>query len=421
MASTTDRLYALADEAEQPLLEAIVALLRGPLACRHTLLAVCPNSEAVTRAALYAAKEADAPLLYAATLNQVDTDGGYTGWTPQGLADFVEDERIRIGLDTPVFLCLDHGGPWKKDLHAIQNLSYEATMAAVKRSLEACIEAGYRLLHVDPTVDKRLGPGQPVPVEAIIERTVELMQHAEAHRRRIGAAPLSYEVGTEEVGSGLQTEERVGAFVDGLSQALAHHGLPRPCFVVGDVGTMLDTAHFNPVQARRLTARLRPHGALLKGHYTDGVDNLEAYPLAGMGGANVGPGFAAVEYTALMDLVRLERLLGKRSGLPDALRKAVVDSGRWEKWRRPQEYGLAFDALAPARQAWLVETGSRYVWTDPAVEEARRQLYRHVAPYRDADTYVCWRIRQEVLRYYHAFNLVGFNERLEDALARDEA
>jgi tagatose-1,6-bisphosphate aldolase non-catalytic subunit AgaZ/GatZ len=394
----------------------MVRLLQGPLAGHHTLLAVCPNSEAVTRAALRAARTADAPLLYAATLNQVDTDGGYTGWTPRQLATFVDDQAERLAVDGPVLLCLDHGGPWKKDVHAIEDWDYAATMAAVKDSLTACIDAGYRLLHLDPTVDRRLPPGTPVPVEDIVARTVELMQHAEAHRAAVGAPPLAYEVGTEEVGGGLQTEQRVATFLDQLATALDAHGLPRPDFVVGDVGTALDTTHFNPVQARRLTVRARRVGALIKGHYTDGVDCPETYPLAGMGGANVGPGFSAVEYDALMDLVRLERRLDTDSGFREALRTAVIASGRWEKWRHPEEHGLAFEELSRARQAWLVKTGSRYVWTHPAVAEARHRLYENVAPYRDADAYVVWRIQQRIMHYVHAFNLVGFNEVLLDHL-----
>jgi tagatose-1,6-bisphosphate aldolase non-catalytic subunit AgaZ/GatZ len=42
----------------------------------YTLFAVCPNSENVLKAALRAAKRAHAPIKFAATLNQVDIDGG---------------------------------------------------------------------------------------------------------------------------------------------------------------------------------------------------------------------------------------------------------------------------------------------------------------------------------------------------------
>ena len=48
-----------------------------------TLLAVCPNSEAVLEAAVKSAAFNRSILLFAATLNQVDIDGGYTCWTPR--------------------------------------------------------------------------------------------------------------------------------------------------------------------------------------------------------------------------------------------------------------------------------------------------------------------------------------------------
>jgi tagatose-1,6-bisphosphate aldolase non-catalytic subunit AgaZ/GatZ len=408
--------------AGRSLIDAIVQLLAGPLADapgaagRHTLLAVCPNSETVTRAALLAAQEANAPLLYAATLNQVDRDGGYTGWTPADLAAFVADEAERLGVDVPIVLGLDHGGPWKKDAHAQADLPYDETLAEVTRSLDACIDAGYELLHLDPTVDRRLPPGTPVPVDNIVGRTVKLLDHAEAYRKEQGRGPLAYEVGTEEAGGGLQTTERFAAFLDQLEAALDRHNLPQPSFVVGDVGTRLDTDHFNPVRAEQLTEQSKRIGALIKGHYTDSVAHPEAYPLSGMGGANVGPGLSAAEYAALMELVELEQRVGRDSGFKESLRTAVVDSGRWRKWRRPEESELPFDELSPERQEWLVETGSRYVWTHPDVEAAREALYANVAPFRDAEAFVTWRVKTAILRYYHAFNLIDFNDRLLEHL-----
>ena len=45
----------------------------------RTIFAVCPNSVAVTKAAFRAARRNNAPIYFAATLNQIDVDGGYTG------------------------------------------------------------------------------------------------------------------------------------------------------------------------------------------------------------------------------------------------------------------------------------------------------------------------------------------------------
>ena len=409
--------------AGRSFVDALVNALRGPLGeddepgGRHTLLAVCPISETIARAALLAAGEANAPLLYAATLNQVDRDGGYTGWTPSTFADFVARERERLQVDVPVVLGLDHGGPWKKDAHVSNDRSYDETFAEVKASLTACIDAGYELLHLDPTVDRRLPPNTPVPIDDIVDRTVDLLTFAESVRRDRGQPPLAYEVGTEEVGGGLQTEDRFQAFLHALDDALAAHDLPRPCFVVGDVGTKLDTGHFHPVRARHLTAAAEQRlGALVKGHYTDNVSTLAAYPQSGMGGANVGPGVSAAEYDALRDLVRLEQQLEADSGFDDALRTAVVDSDRWRKWLRPEEEGLSFSALPAERRRWLLRTGSRYVWTDPTVAGARERLYANVATYRDASAFVHWRVKTELLRYIHAFHLIDFNDRLLETL-----
>lgn len=409
-----------AEAAGYPVVKGLIRLLCEAFDRRVTLLAVCPNSEAVTRAALHAAKEARAPLLLAATLNQVDIDGGYTGWTPKDLVAFLARESDRIGLDTPVLPCLDHGGPWLKDAHTAAGLSLAATMDAVERSLEACIDAGYALLHIDPTVDRTLPAGAPLPIEHVVERTLQLIAHAESYRRARSLPAISYEVGTEEVHGGLADLDHFETFLEGLDTGLRTRGLEDawPAFVVGKVGTDLHTSFFDPDMARRLTERARSFGALIKGHYTDYVENPEDYPLSGMGGANVGPEYTEEEFKALMDLVAFERKVGATSGLDRALRDAVVASGRWKKWLHDDERGRDFDALAEDRRQWLVRTGSRYIWTAPGVVAARRRLYDNLAPYRDADAYVIWRIKTAILKYYHSFNLIGFSEKAAAAFSR---
>ncbi|HDQ71278.1 MAG TPA: hypothetical protein ENN19_04170 [Chloroflexi bacterium] len=379
-----------------------------------TLLAVCPNSDAVLEAAVRAAASNDTPMLFAATLNQVDRDGGYTGQTPNDLVARMGELAVQYGCESPLYLCLDHGGPWLKDAHA--GLSLAETMAALKASLSACLAAGYALLHIDPTVDRTLPPGQPPPIETVLGRTVELIAYAEAERERMGLPSVSYEVGTEEVHGGLVDLETFDRFLAGLQSGLAARGLTHawPCFIVGRVGTDLHTSTFDPASARRLYERVAPLGSLIKGHYTDWVANPEAYPETGMGGANVGPEFTATELDALLDLWKRERQLGRAaSGFEGALRQAVVASGRWRKWRTPGEEGRAFDELTPDRQAWMVSTGARYVWTDPAVLAARRRLYDNLRDeLADPHAFVVDRIAQNIQRYVDAFNLKQSRARL---------
>jgi D-tagatose-1,6-bisphosphate aldolase subunit GatZ/KbaZ len=377
-----------------------------------TLLAVCPNSAAVLEAAVKVAAENNTPMLFAATLNQVDRDGGYTGWTPAAFVGQIRAFADKFRWDGPLYPCLDHGGPWLKDLHTQWGLSLEATMDEVKRSLVACLEAGYQLLHVDPTVDRTGPAGTSIAIETVIQRTAELIEHTEKARRRLGLPPIAYEVGTEEVAGGLVDYDNFCAFIQGLRRELAARGLEHawPCFIVGRVGTDLHTSDFAPEDARRLYDIVSPLGSLIKGHYTDWVSNPEDYPASGMGGANVGPEFTAEEHRSLEDLCAKERdLCRNRPGMVVSefmavLGMAVYESGRWRKWLHAGEE--SWDGLSLERRAWLTQTGARYVWTQPAVLSARETLYRNLAHViRDPHQFVVDRIAQSMEKYVMAFRL----------------
>ena len=150
----------------------------------------------------------------------------------------------------------------------------------------------------------------------------------------------------------------------------------------------------------------------MKGHYTDWVANAEDYPASGMGGANVGPEFTAAEYRALAALCAKEddlcrsRLSVVASNFMAALEQAVIDSGRWQKWLLPGEREIAFAELAPERREWLVQTGSRYVWTAAPVVSARRALYGNLeAVMPDPHLVVVDRVAAIIDHYIEAFHL----------------
>jgi len=419
----------LADQRGLPLCDAVLRALRESALAGEpapTLLAVCPNSEAVVKAAVLASREAEAPLCFAATLNQIDGDGGYTGWTQPQFVALVRECVEELGYTGPVVVGLDHGGPWLKDLQTREQWPLERAMQGVKDSLVACLEAGYDLLHVDPTVDRTLPPDQPLPVDRVVERTLELVGHAEVHRRRGNLPPVSYEVGTEEVHGGLADLTVFERFLSGLRSGLAARGFSDtwPCFVVGKVGTDLHTTLFDPEVARDLVVTAASYGTVIKGHYTDYVTNPEDYPRTGMGGANVGPEFTESEYGALEQLARREDALveeqqiARPSGLLPALREAVIASARWQKWLQPDERGVSFERLASERQGWLICTGCRYIWAVPGVVSARRRLYTNLAAAGEPnEDFVLRAIADRITHYYRAFGTAGTLERIRSALA----
>jgi tagatose-1,6-bisphosphate aldolase non-catalytic subunit AgaZ/GatZ len=384
----------------------------------RTLLVVCPNSRAVIEAAVHAAARHQAPLAFTATLNQVDEDGGYTGMTHFDLARTVRETVRELCFDGPVSLAVDHGGPFLKDRHRLEGWSPAAARAGVRDSFAAAIRAGFDLIHVDCAADPDSAGGAGAPVPGAAERTVELIADAEGIRRAGGFPPVAYEVGTDEARGGLTEPSDFRDFLGRVRAGLASRGLADAdlVFAVGDVGTDLHTSHFDADAAERLSRVAGAFGCALKGHYTDDVDRPGGYPPAGVGAANVGPEFSEQEYEGLMTLEAMEAAriadghIGWRGGLEEALRQAVVDSGRWRKWLLPGENGRSFDGLSPERQAWLARTGARYVWTRPPVVAARERLYENmrtqgVAP----EAVVRIAIERSMDRYFHAFGLTGVN------------
>lgn len=388
----------------------------------RTLFAACPNSMAVIKASFRAAKRNNAPIYFATTLNQVDCDGGYTGMTQQEFTRILAREAEAVNYTGPYIVAIDHGGPWLKDKQSIERWDTERAMDGVKKSYEAAILAGYDLIHVDPTVDIFLPKGEIINIHTVAKRTVELIKHAEDFRKARNIAPISYEVGTEEVHGGLADETTFDTFLTDLKKGLADAGMPEiwPIFIVGKVGTDLHTATFDPEVAKTLTAKVRPYGSYIKGHYTDGVTNPEEYPLSGMGAANVGPEFTMSEYEALAELEQVEKRffaegkVAQCSNITEVLWQAVYESGRWKKWLHGEEVGKDLKEVAAERQLWLVQTGCRYIWQKPEALVARQMLYGNLQRYGiQAEEIVLMRIEHDMDKYYNAFNIVNLNDELK--------
>jgi D-tagatose-1,6-bisphosphate aldolase subunit GatZ/KbaZ len=391
---------------------------------RYTLFAACPNSYNVMVAALRAAKRANAPIKFAATLNQVDLDGGYTNWTQLDLIRKIKEESYRIGYTGPVIVTIDHGGPWAKDIQTIEKWDLNRSMNWIKKSFKASLTAGYDLIHVDPTIDIFK---KTIKIETVVERTVELITETENYRKKNGLPRISYEVGTEEVHGGLADIEIFKKFLHLLKEGLREKNLEYawPVFIVAKVGTDLHTTTFDPVVAREVVEIARKHGSYIKGHYTDSVSNPEDYPKSGMGGANVGPEFTIAEFEAFNELVELEAELFEEdkiaclSNLKEELISAVIRSGRWKKWLLDGEKD--FESLTEERKEWILGTCSRYIWANPEIRCAEITLHNNLQLNGiDSKNWVLQKIEAVMDKYFRAFNLIDINGKIDKLLDKNE-
>lgn len=395
---------------------------------RATLLGICPVSRSTIRVSIECAKFLNFPLMFVATLNQVDIDGGYTGLTQGDFVTLVKQECERLEFRGPTVIALDHGGPWLKDKHVIERLELEEALEWTRKSIEACIKAGYDLLHIDTTVDIWLGEKEGLGIETIVKRTVDLIEYAESVRKENDAPRLSYEVGTEEVHGGITSPQLFREFIAKLKTGLKEKGLEDvwPCFIVGNVGTYLaPTNKFDLKGAKALIEIAKIYGLYVKGHYTDYVSNPEDYPKAGMGGANIGPELAHAEYMALEELAGLEEILYhhgrivKPSEIMKKLNEAIIGGGKWRKWLTDEERSLKFDQLPMDRKRWLLGTGSRYILSSSELVRNRMRLQENLERYGvDLEGVVMAKLRDVLWRYVHAFNLRDLTSKLNRKLVK---
>ncbi|MFI4722246.1 class II D-tagatose-bisphosphate aldolase, non-catalytic subunit, partial [Listeria monocytogenes] len=330
-----------------PIKKAVEALLKlQTTGDSATLIGVGPMSRNLLQASFELAKEDDYPLMFIASRNQVDADelgGGYVnGWNQFSFIDAIKEVAKEVDFDGLYYVCRDHGGPWQRDQERNDHLPTEKAMELGKKSYIADIEAGFDLLMIDPTKDP-FEVGKVIPLETVLERTVDLIAFCEEERKKRGLPEVGYEVGTEETNGGLTSTETYEKFITQLKVELEKRDLPLPTFIVGQTGTLTrkteQVGHFNFKNAYDLAQMAKKYGVGLKEHngdYLDDVTLLEHIP-SEITATNVAPQYGTEETRAYLKLVELEQKLVENGLIktPSNAREVLlIQSIKSERWRK---------------------------------------------------------------------------------------
>jgi D-tagatose-1,6-bisphosphate aldolase subunit GatZ/KbaZ len=426
---------------------------------KTTLLGIGPMSEVVIRATLELARDMKFPVILIASRNQIDSDelgGGYVmGWNQKTFSEAVRRIAGEVEFNGLLYLCRDHGGPWQRDNERYDRLPAKEAMRRAEVSYLADLEAGFNLLHIDPTRDPHCTG--TVPMKTVIARTVELMEYTEEQAQRLNLIPahagtVSYEVGTEETAGGIISADAFEQFIAGLFGELDQRHLPHPAFIVGQTGTLVrmdrNVGHFDPENTRKLCQIARQYGIGFKEHNADYLpsDILGMHPGLGITGSNVAPEFGAAETTALLDLARQEeRAINSRterrkspqppfqrgskgvipfskgelepSSFAPLIQKAALACGRWKKWLVEEDAHLTEEDIAqtPAKLEEVTVVCGHYVFNQESIREARQKLYSNLVALEITEspaTEVVDAVKEAIMKYVDAFNLRGLNSHL---------
>ena len=397
---------------------------------KTTLLGIGPMSEIVIRATLELARDIQFPVMFIASRNQVDSielGGGYVmGWDQMSFSNAIRRIAKQVGFDGLLYLCRDHGGPWQRDNEKADKLPLEDAMKKAKSSYMADLKAGFSLLHIDPTKDPHVSG--TVPMDIVIERTVELIEYLEEQIQKQSLLPISYEVGTEETAGGLISDTAFETFIEKLLSKLDSRSLPHPAFIVGQTGTLVkmnrNVGTFDPETARNLCRIARKYKLGFKEHNADYLpaEIQEIHPELEITGANVAPEFGLEETMALLSLARHEESKNssdvEQSGFTTTIQKAALECGRWKKWLIKEDAHLTENEIVhkPEKLAEVTAVCGHYVFDRDDVQEARRKLYRNVIELKitnSPETVLIDAVKASIMKYVDAFNLKGINQNLK--------
>ncbi len=388
---------------------------------RFTHLGIGPMSKNLIRATLELAKEKDFPVLFIASRNQVDSDrfgGGYVcSFDQKRFVRAAEEIAEEIGFDGLCYFCRDHGGPWQRDKERNDKIPTAEAMEIAKQSYLDDIRDGFDLLHIDPTKDPHCTG--VVPLDVVLDRTMELIDFVETERKKLGIGEIAYEVGTEETMGGLIGAEPFEGFIRALKERLAAKNYPMPVFVVGQTGTLTrmtsNVGHYDTPTAKTLSDICESYGTGLKEHNGDYLANriLLEHPVIGLAAMNVAPEFGLVETEAYFELVEIEKKFvpeKDRSRLHEVISDCAVKGERWRKWMVGDKRNATFEEISKSAEdvALIAKMCGHYTLEEPAVKAELAKMNANIrALGLDPDFYVIKKIKDSIDRYIYCFNLYG--------------
>lgn len=371
-------------------LQTLIARHRQGIACGVT--SICSAHPLVVEAALRHAARHDAPLvLFEATCNQVNQDGGYTGMRPADFVRFVHGIARDVGFDPArIVLGGDHLGP-----NPWTSLGADAAMAKAEAMVAAYVEAGFRKIHLDCSMACANDP-EPLPEADIVRRAVRLCRAAEAAFARAGGEAPVYVIGTEVPVPGGATEAIEGLAVTSPEAALATIEAHRVAFVeagladawgrviasVVQPGVEFDhhaVIAYAPDKARALSAAIAPvPGMVFEAHSTDyqSRDALAALVRDHFAILKVGPGLTFALREALWALDAIERewiAPQRRANLREvALARLHAEPAHWRRYYHAEGRQLDFDLQ------YSLSDRIRYYWPDARIDAARAALFANL-------------------------------------------
>ena len=366
-----------------------------------TLLCVGPMSKNCVDATIELADEYKTPLMLIASRRQIDSEqfgGGYVeNWSTKKFADYVRSKDINQNI----ILARDHGGPWQNELEKSQNMNLKDAMQSAKDSYRADIDAGFHMLHIDPSVDIHSQPN----ADQVLERVYELYDFCWSYAQQKDQ-DIIFEIGTEEQSGSNNSKEELEYTLENMRKFCKNNKIPFPSFIVIQAGTrVMETKNIGSFDSPiRVANELPPeiqipqmidicnkYGIFMKEHNTDylSTDSLKWQPRLGIHAANIAPEFGVAETRAFIDMLKE----GGHTDLLDEFLKISYESMKWKKWMLKNTDANDTDRAIIA---------GHYVFSSNEFIKLKAKALKKID---NLEGFLKKKVKESIFRYMNAFNL----------------
>jgi len=366
-----------------------------------TFLGVGPMSKNCVDASIELAEQYKIPLMLIASRRQIDSEhfgGGYVeNWKTKEFSDYV----LERDKNQNIILARDHGGPWQNELEKTQKMNLKDAMQSAKKSFQSDIDAGFHMLHIDPSIDIFTQPN----IDQVLERVYELYDFCWSYAKKKNQ-DIIFEIGTEEQSGSNNTQEELEYTLEQMRKFCKSNKMPFPSFIVIQAGTrVMETKNIGSfdspirvanelppeIQIPKMISICEKHGIFMKEHNTDylSTESLKWQPRLGIHAANIAPEFGVSETKALIAILKEN----KCDDLLDEFLKISYDSEKWKKWMLKDTDANDLDRAIIA---------GHYVFSSEEVIELKAKAKKRI---NNLDKYLKNAVKKSIFRYMSAFNL----------------
>jgi tagatose-1,6-bisphosphate aldolase non-catalytic subunit AgaZ/GatZ len=370
-----------------------------------TLLGVGPMSVNCVDSVLELTNEYNVPIILIASRRQIDSEqfnGGYVNnWTTSEFANYVRNkDKVKN-----VILARDHGGPWQNNNEIEKKMNPDQAMRSAKDSFKSDIDAGFEILHIDPSIDIN----GPVPKDKLMDRLFELYEYCWDYAKKSNKE-IAFEVGTEEQSGSTNTPDNLNETLHLIEKFCNKNKILFPSFVVIQTGTkvmeMRNIGSFDSplrveneiaaeIQVPKMIEICKNFNIFMKEHNTDYLSDqsLLWHPRLGIHAANVAPEFGVAETVAFLQILENNNL----RSLALKFIELSHNSKKWQKWMLP-------NSTASVREKALIS--GHYIFSTPECIELRKEaLFNLKKKGIDLNAHLCQQIKKSIFRYMYNFRL----------------